>query len=254
MDFSEIGFMVQVSRGKIPGLASLNKHGKAGNIAINDGFVDIWDGQTLAAAPNTYTFSSIADIGSLSSSDTADKSIIEIQGLDLNWDEVTQNATLDGTTVVALDTSLIRVNRMENMGDALVGNTFCYVDGSTVTAGVPTPKSNIRSIIQNGLNQTQQTIFSVAANKNILVTNFWANIAIKTAVASVVHFQVRRFGQEFSVKQPGGVNSTGTGHFQHFWIPYLKYPEKSDIKVEGDSSANGGALAAGFDTIIVDGR
>jgi len=141
---------------------------------------------------------------------------------------------------------------MQNRGDALVGNAFLYVDGSTVTAGVPTPKANIRSIIQATFNQTQQTIYTVPLGKDALITNFWANIAIKTATASIIHFQTREFGRGFVVKQPGGVNSNGTGHFQHMWVPFPKLPEKTDIKIEADSSANSSALAAGFDVILVD--
>lgn len=251
---SHADFMVELSRGKLPGMTCINKHGKAGNVAIADGFVDIWDGNTLAVTPNTYTFSNTADIGSLSSDNTADKSILNIEGLDGNWNEVIQNATLDGTTVVSLDTTLIRVNRISNIGNALVGDAFCYVDGSTVTAGVPTPKENIRAVVQAGLDQTQQAIYSVPIGKIVLMTNFWSNIAVKTSVAHILHFQIRNFGEVFRVRQPGGINSTGSGHFQHFWLPYIKVPAKSDIKIEGDSSANSAAIAAGFDMIIIDGN
>jgi hypothetical protein len=121
--------MLQISLGAISGTTYVNKFGRNTNIGTTT--EDVWDGG------GAYTFSTTADIDNLVSSSTSDNGLdVEIQGLDTNWNLVTQTITLGSpaTTSVALTTSLIRVFRMKNVdGTAFTGNVQCGV-GSTTTS------------------------------------------------------------------------------------------------------------------------
>lgn len=249
---SNTEFIVELSRGKLRGMAAINKFGRAADIDIGDGFVDIWEGNSLSVS-NTYTFSEVADIGSISSTNTADKSEILIEGLDGNWETQFVNVTLDGTTVVSFEPKLIRINEIENIGANLIGNAIVHVDGTTVTAGVPIAR-HMRGIVSAGSDQSEQAIYSVPANKNILITSVWGNIVSNTASQAVINLQVRKFGAEFKTKHPAGITSTGGTHIMHKWLPFPKYAEKSDIKIRANSSVDNSSVAVGFGIILIDGH
>lgn len=177
--FEDGGLGLALAKGDIPGHTHINKFGKAGDIDIADGFVDVWDGAGEANADKSYTYSSTADIDSLSSSNAGDTQDIEVQGLDTNYDLVTQTITLSGQTRVALTTDLVRVFRMENVGSSdIAGSVYCYVNGA-ITAGVPDTSADIRAIIQGSFNQTLMALYTVPNGKTAYMKNYWASIAVK---------------------------------------------------------------------------
>jgi hypothetical protein len=104
-----------IAKGDVTGSSFVHKFGNAPDFDTGDGEVTIWDGaeDNTAWEQMVYQYSSIADIDSISSSDNADTQTIEIEGLDTNFNLVTQTATLTGQTRKALSTSLIRVFRTD---------------------------------------------------------------------------------------------------------------------------------------------
>lgn len=245
-------FFLEVAKGDVPGHSLVHKFGEAGDIDTADNFVDIWDGTTDANADKTYTFSTSADIDSISSADAGDGQDVEIQGLDANWDLVVQTVTLNGQTKVALTTDLIRVFRMKNMGSTdFAGNVYCYVD-DTITTGIPDTSNKIRAIVQAGLNQTLMAMYTIPNGKTGYIFRRWTALSSKIAGYSSVRSFARPFGGVFQLKYSAALATTGTSaKDENFHFP-MKMPAKTDVKMMADSSVNNMAVSAGFDIILVD--
>jgi len=251
-------FSLLVARGMVPGHTVIHKFGQAGDL---DGAEvgDVWDGATDTVAGFTktlrYTYSTTADIDTVSSSSGSDTVSIEIQGLDENWDLVTQNATLAGTAHVTLDTSLIRVFRMKNVGDtALIGNVFCYLEGTTTTPGIPDTEADVRAIIQIGNEQTLMALYTIPNGKTGFMTDFWMSAAKQqTQISNTQLFMRKNPTGVFQLKHESSMQSSGNGHIQHgFAVPLNGLPEMTDVAMVADSSAANGVVSAGFDIILID--
>jgi hypothetical protein len=96
----------QVARGKVAGATSINIFGYA--TGIDGTFCTIWDG-----APTNYTFPTAATVVTISSSSASDNTScrVYIDGLDSNWDVITEVVALNGTTTVTSTQSFWRINR-----------------------------------------------------------------------------------------------------------------------------------------------
>jgi len=150
--------------GAIDGAFTFNSFGFANEVDTTDPPVDVWNGFHLHNL-NQYTFSSSADIDTISSSNALDvgQSII-VTGLDADWKWSSQIAVTNGQNKVTLGTPLIRVNRITNFSIlGMAGNCYVYVDGA-ITGGIPDVKGDIRSIINNGENGSEQAIFSTPSD------------------------------------------------------------------------------------------
>ncbi len=243
---------LEIAKGNVSGVSFIHKFGNATTIQISDNFIDIWDGVENANANNSYTFSTTADITKISSSDVGDIVNIEIQGLDVDFNYVSQTKTLDGQNKVTLDTPLIRTFRMINRGSSdLTGDVYCYVDG-TIAAGVPTTNADIRAIINNGNNQTLMAIYTIPNGKTGYMRSFYASFSKKQSAISVIELKAKPFNEVFQLKHIITIASTGTSEIQHMFEEPEIFSAKTDILLRGNTSANDSGIAAGFVIVLVD--
>lgn len=236
-------YMLAISAGRIKKTGPVNKFGRNMSIESADN-EDIWDGGGI------YVWSSTADITHVVSDDAGDSLLIEVTGLNFLWDEVVQTVTTDGTTSVALETPLIRVNTVRNAGnvDAL-GNVQVGV-GSTTTSF---SAANLRAQISIGFGRTLMAIYTIPRNKTGYMTRYWASI-LRANAASNVNMTgfYRLFGGVFNVGLTESILSAGTSGIERNPKPYPAYPEKTDLKWQADVSANGTDITAGFDLVLED--
>ena len=246
-----------IAKGDVAGSTFIHKFGNAPDFNTADGEVDIWDGADDSGSNlMTYTFSSTADIDSLSSSDNGDTQDIEVQGLDSSYNLVTQTITLTGQTRKALDTDLIRVFRLKNVGTTdLAGTVYCFVNVET-TGGVPNTLANIRAQVDNGNNQTLMAIYTVPAGKTGYMRNWYASTAGANKSSNyVIRMKARPFGQVFQTKHLSAIADDGSSTALHTYIEPEVFAEKTDIVMSAQMKAVGGTLAsvsAGFDIVLVD--
>lgn len=248
---------LEVSKGNISGTTFWHKFGLAPDFDTSDNTVDIWEGADDGGTNlMTYTFSTTADIDSLSSSDNADTQLIVVQGLDSNWDYVTQTITLTGQTRKALTTSLIRVFRMYNMGATdFAGTIHCFVNVA-LTGGVPDTLTNIRAIVKNGNNQTLMTLYSVPNGKTAYMTSFFAATqGAKKATNITVNLWHRPFGSVFRIQEAHALDDNATSHFNHKYNIPTQYPAKTDFKWTAkltEAAVTAASVGAGYEIILVD--
>ncbi len=240
---------LEIAKGNVDGHSVMHKFGQ--NLDIDTGtHEDIWD------FGGVYTFSTTADIDTLSSSDATDGQVVRVYGLDANWEACEQNVTLNGQAKVTLDTSLIRVYRMVNIGATdIAGVVYCYVDGD-ITDGVPDTDEDVRAIINGENNQTLMAIYTIPVGYTGYLINSYVSLTkARTAKTAEMVFKARPYGSVFQTKATIGLNSAGTSYIDRTRITPSKMPEKTDIKVHCEEvSASDTSVSAGFEIILVRGE
>ena len=241
-------YLVEIARGNVPGVSTMNKFGENPNIDLDSDPEDVWDYGGL------YIFSTGADIDSISSSNDNDTQDMLIIGLDENWEKVNQTITMTGQTRKALDTPLIRVYRAINMGATdIAGDAYIYENGD-IAGGVPDDSSTIRAMIRGDNNQTLMCVYTVLAGKEaVFMSGYVALSKGRSGVLADFSWRARPFGGVFQVKSKIGLVSAGTSTWiYHYGVPVM-LPAKTDIVVRCEEvSANDTAVAGGFDLLLFD--
>jgi len=250
------GSGLNIARGLSPKTSFVHKFGSASDFDIDAGIITVWDGANDALGlAFAYTYSATADITQITSSSASDTEIIEVQGLNSAYELVIQNVTLTGTTAAILETPLIRVFRMKNIGSAdMVGTVYLTVSGAGyAAAGVPDTANEIRAMLSIGENQTLMALYTCPANKTCYLCSFYASTssAIKTS-AHIIRLKVRPFGQVFQTKHVASIIANGVGHFIHPYMVPEKISAKSDIEMRANTDSNVAGVSAGFDLIVID--
>jgi len=248
---------LDIATGKVPSTTFIHKFGNTPDFDTGDGLVDIWDGANDGASDlMVYTYSTTADIDSLSSSDNGDTQSVEVQGLDSSFNLVTQTKTLTGQTRVALDTDLIRVFRVKNLGSTdFAGRVYCFVNVAT-TGGVPNTLTNIRAEVDDGNNQTLMALYTIPNGKTGYLNEFEASVAGASRSAEYqIDLYARPFGGVFQLKNRTSLQDGGTTHWLHPFLVPEPFPAKTDIAMRVKlltAAITAANISAGFDLILVD--
>jgi len=241
-----IDFMLRVPEGDIPGHASVNKFGENPEVAsgVQE---DVWDGAGQYPYPATALITSM--------SQTADQNLmrgatIEWQGLDANWNPVTQTKTLDAaltTNVVTLDTPMLRVFRGRVLANVVGDSPIrCHNAGETVDY----------AIISTGNNQTEMALYTIPLGKSAYMTGYYGSVVpVTNKDPEHTEFKIwaadRANSYEFQLKH--SLSAPQVWPIANFkWEPYLKFTAQTDIRVTATPSNQPAHVHAGFDLILVD--
>jgi len=250
---------LNIAQGNVTDQSGVAKFGNAPNFDTADGFVTVWDGAEDGTAWELmrYVYSSTADIDSVSSSSAADTQAVTVIGLDADYNEVTQEVTLNGQSRVALTTPLIRVYRAyNNNGTEFVGHVFVFVNGA-LTGGVPDTNADIRAVVDPDNQQTLMCVYTVPAGKTGYLTRGYASTSGGSKLSAyVIKFFARDFGKVFRLQNVNSISDTGSSSIILDYFVPLKIEEKTDLEVRVQSIASpaavGNAVSAGFDLVLVD--
>ncbi|UCF13177.1 MAG: hypothetical protein JSW06_02690 [Thermoplasmatales archaeon] len=246
-----------IAKGEVEGTSFIHKFGSAPDFDTGDNRVTIWDGADdgdIAQMP--YQYSTIADIDSVSSSENADTQDIEIQGLNTDYEIVTQTVTLSGQTRVALATSLIRVFRMKNVDTSdNAGHIYCYVN-TTLSGGVPVDTTKVRAVIQPGNNQTLMAVYTIPAGHTGYMRDWYASTSGGSRDSNyIIDLFARPFGQVFQIKHKSSISDSGNSYIQHVYEEPEVFAEKTDIELRATITAaaiTGASISGGFDIVLVE--
>lgn len=246
-------FNLQLARGQIYNHRHIFKYGY--NAAVGATAENIW------LNSGTYTWSPAASTLSITSSNAADDGnpatgngarTVRVEGLDANYDEITEDVILNGTAVVDTLKLFLRTHRMYVLTAGTTtwneGVIYATDTGDTYTTpGIPNTATEVRSTIGIGEGQTLQAFYTVPAGHTAYMTNMTAASSTATN-ASVIFLKSREFGGAFRTKNKFIVLQ-GTHSFDHP-IP-LVFTEKTDIAVTATGNASPTSVAASFDLILV---
>lgn len=239
--------LLEIAKEEIHETVVVNKFGRNAAV-VSGGTEEIWDGSAVYSFPATALMTSI--------SQTTDQAAmqgetVQIMGLDANWSLVIQTAILNAsntTTVVTLTTPLIRVNRMEVQADVVTDQ-----DIRLHNAG----ETQDYAVILAGNNQTLMAMYTVPNGKTAYMTNHYATINSGGGAPTTLNIKLwardNNNSYEKQLKHILGLNGDVDAYaqFQHFFIPYKKFTERTDIFLEATTSAAAADVSAGFDIILV---
>ena len=240
--------MLDIPRGAYSQVTSVNKFGSNPNVAsgVQE---EIWDGSIAYVFETT---AAITHIRSAVDSATTQGAVIEVQGLDGDWNLVIQTKALDGTnstTEVALDTPLIRCFRMKVLDGSVMDQDIWAGDDDFLVAAA-------RAIITAGNNQTLMAIYTVPAGKTAFVTGYYALVIPGAGNPSALPIKLwgrdNAAGYAAQLKHQLGIDLDFTSYVPHKFAPYYKFTEKTDIYITGQPVGTAAAVTAGFDLILVD--
>ena len=248
-----------IAKGDVVDTTFVHKFGNAKDFDTTDGEVTIWDGAEDGTSWElmNYVYSTIADIDSISSSNGADTQSIAIQGLDANWDLVSQTITLNGQTRVALTTPLIRVFRAFNDSSSnLIGHVIIYVNGA-ITGGVPNTNADIRAVVDPVNQQTLMCIYTIPNGKTGYMRDWYmATSGGNKSSSYAVRLVSRNENKVFRTKHVSAMDSLSPIPYQHQYTEPEVFQAKTDIEMRVQSIAFpaslGNSVSGGFDIVLID--
>lgn len=174
------------------GAQLVRQFGSTNLIDSADAPADIW---SYADTQPVYTFpSNSGETLYISSSSALDTMQIQIIGLDDDFREQIITVTLAGQTKKQISGTWTRVNKIINLGSSdVAGVVYVYTD-ATVLLGVPQTSSAVKSLIENGFNESLCGFYSVPAGKTFYATSYHFSCDAKnnnTLVNSTITFDVR---------------------------------------------------------------
>lgn len=248
-----------IASGDVVGTGFVHKFGNAKDFDTADGEVTIWDGAENGTPWElmNYVYSTTDDIDSISSTDLSDTQQISIQGLDSNWDLVTQTVTLQGQIRVALTTPLIRVFRAFNDDSTdLIGHVIIYVNGATI-GGVPSNSSDIRAVIDPMNQQTLMAVYTIPNGKTGYMRDWYmATSGGNKSSNYAVRLVSRDFSKVFRTKHVSAMDALSPIPYHHQYTEPEIFAARTDIEMRVESIASpaalGNSVSGGFDIVLKD--
>lgn len=226
-------FELQVSRGQIAWHERLFKYGYNPNIINVE--ETIWD------AGGTYSYPASALAMTVTSASGATDSGVTgtVIGLDANYEEVSENFTLNGSGTYTTTQTFLRVFR-------------AYITGATAPAGNITIANGGTTYAQitAGDNQTLMAVYTVPAGKTMYIEAGTATHGTDTSGAYMTcRFIVREQGSVFRTAYKFDLVGD---HLQfNFELP-LTVPAKADVEVRAICSKNqANAISASWQAYLI---
>lgn len=238
-------------------LFPINKFGRSTN--VDSGVAtDIWDGANATLDQDIWVAPTQARVHNIVSSDVGDDGdpagvgarTIRVYGLTA-WDspEVSEDITMNGTTVVPTANSYVIVHRMEVLTKGATSSNVGIIKATAVT------DNTITAQINAGNGQTLMAIYGIPSGYTLYMTGVYASI-LKTGATGLADCTLF-FNPEpdaeltnFLVKHTFGVISGGTSHVGIDYRPYKPFPGPGILKVQASGSAADLDVSAGFDGIL----
>lgn len=215
---------------------SLTKFGKSA-VLTTGSLQTVW----TVGGNETYVSTNIID--SISSSSASDQEEIYIEGhtvtgtgRDQKFTFVSQLATLNGRTRVALPIPLARVSMAyNNNGTPLVGRVTVY-ENTALTDGVPTDVSKIHIDIPLGLQESFKAATTFSDNDYFICTGGFGSVSLKQNGSADFYLEVREAGKIF--RQVAAVSATNAGPWFVNFDPAVVIPKNYDARVRVEASTN----------------
>lgn len=238
----------QISAGNVTGYEAVHRCGRIETTpaSVTSDFVTIWDPAGSAATYINFDYSSLDNSGNGSiltavSGHSSDTGTLRLQGLDANFDFLTEDITLYGTVEGTKTTNrfrrLDRVFVQSGSTDSNVGQINVYdTDDSDGYFGR----------IETGHGEAFNAFYTVPRNKTGFITNIEGS-SNATGASSIFLF-IREFGGVFRARHELRLEK---GQQQYEFACPIKVPEKSDIELRHKGPDNS-TVSGSFDLIVVD--
>jgi len=211
-------FELQVSRGQISYHSVVNIFGFA--TAIGTSYRTPWELANTNALPLISTASQL-DVASSDAGDTSQ--VVQLQGLDANYNKITENVSLNGTTVVTTTQSFKAINAFVTISGNCAGNVTAKI-GATVYAQITA-----------GTGRNQAAIFTVPAGHSFFLARIDAFSATATGASKYITFLNKNTfsdGRVFNVAE-----TTFAQRMDIMRVLPFKVPEKTTLEFQAKTNS-----------------
>lgn len=239
-------FELQVARGQIQGHRNVTVFGF--NPDVDTTQVSVWP------LPSLITFPSSAIQMTVSSSSANDTSAgtgartIVVQGLDADYNEVTETVTLNGQTAVTMTASLLRVNYayVATAGSANSAAGDIYIGTGLVTAGVP---ATVYDIIKLDYNNTTTGSYTVPAGYTAYMSQGLFSTGQATGSTKVEGRLLTRGTN--NIRMTAAITTINNGVANYVFEYPLAIPEKTTVEATAIGGANNNAVSSMFIFVLI---
>jgi hypothetical protein len=214
-------------------------HGFGANFDIDNNS----EPETVWTTGGLYPWSALdtAQVLYLLSDDAADTGSIEIQGLDADYNLISEEVDLTGTTAVTTTNSYLRIYNMVYTS-ASEGNV------GTITARVTGSVGTVVAQIEERLSQTLMCVYTVPSGYTAYMMA--GDFSVQKSKDAQIMFMVRPFGkQNFRIFHMAEVFESTYRY--DFPIP-LPLPQRTDLEVRADNvETNNTRVTSNFTMVLV---
>jgi len=222
---------INIASGRAVNHRHIHKFGYNPDAGVN--YEDIW------AQGGQITFATAGHVATIASNLANAGSEITIQGLDIDYNEIEEVLLIDGSGNATGTKEFLRINR-------------AFVSNSVATEAVMRIQLNSVNTarIEVAHQQTMQNIYTVPRGHTAYLTQISIGIQSKDKDGEF-RVYVREYGGVFRTRDYLTMQTNFIE--KHYPIP-LKFPEKTDIKLQSKLTGSDAGVSGTFDLILVKGR
>lgn len=239
-------FYHDVVEGEVPGHSLVHKFGRNASI-------DAATRETVWSHGGVYVWQTTADKITVVSDDANDTFggtgawNVEIFGLDVDYNEISELLFLNGTSPVTSDASFLRSNRGIVRAAGLDGvsgvnaGTLEFVDSGTGAIHL--------GAVEPGTNQSQNAFYTVPAERSAYIVSVTGSATRGSAASVDIDLKVRPFGEVFQLKGTFGAGSQSPEGTRPI-LGGIAVGAKSDIIFDAGTTANNMQVSVEFTMLI----
>jgi hypothetical protein len=234
-------FELQVSRNQIQGHRSVTVFGF--NPDVDATQVSVWPLPSLITFPASAIQMKVSSTSADDTSAGTGARTVVVQGLDANYNEVTETVTLNGQTAVTMTASLLRVN-YAYVGTAGSSNGALgdiYVGTGVVTAGVP---ATTYDIIKFDYNNTTTGSYTIPAGYTAYLSQGLFS-AGQAGGSNQIQGRLLSRGVD-NIRRTAAITTLNNGVANYVFEYPLAIPEKTTLEATAIGSSNNNACSSMF--------
>ena len=243
-----LDYSISISSGNLEGVAYIEKFGMNTDVDANK--ETIWDGggiYSYISAPETVAVTS--SLPSQDNSTGTGARTIEIQGLNADYEVITETLTVGGAAGAETFIRVFRAKIVTAGSNGVNEGTISITSSgtSTILAQIGVDGSGGNAA---GRGQTFMALYTVPAGKTAYLTQ-WTVGAGKQNTDAVAFILCRPFDGNGAWNSKDIITVSATTYSKDYKIP-LKFDEKTDVEVRAYSTTNNSLVSSTFNLILID--
>lgn len=239
-------FDLQVSRGQIQGHRNVTVFGF--NPDVDTTQVSVWPLPSLITFPAAALQMTVSSTSANDTSAGTGARTVVVQGLDANYNEVTETVTMNGQTAVTMTASLLRVNyayvATAGSGNSAAGDI--YIGTGVVTAGVP---ATTYDIIKFDYNNTTTGSYTIPAGYKGYVSQGLFSSG-QSGGSNQVQGRLLTRGVN-NIRMTAAITTINNGVANYVFEYPLEIPEKTTIEATAIGSASNNGVSSLFILVLI---
>ena len=239
-------FELQVARGQIQGHRSVTVFGF--NPDVDTAQVSVWPLPSLITFPAAALQMTVSSTSANDTSAGTGARTIVVQGLDANYNEVSETVTMNGQTAVTMTALLLRVNyayvATTGSGNSAAGDI--YIGTGTVTAGVP---ATTYDIIKFDYNNTTTGSYTIPAGYTAYVSQGLFSTG-QAGGSNQVQGRLLTRGVD-NVRRTAAITTINNGVANYVFEYPLAIPQKTTVEATAIGSSSNNACSSMFILVLI---